>query len=54
MSKDKTKQVKTPGRNGFTYRELFGIIVLCDNARQQEAIFNKLKEQGYRVRVVAV
>ncbi|MBS1186669.1 MAG: hypothetical protein H6R04_687 [Burkholderiaceae bacterium] len=54
MQQDKERQVKTPGRNGFTYRELFGIIVLCDNARQQESFYNKLKSEGYRVKVVAV
>ncbi len=48
-----TKQ-KAPGKNGFKYREQYGVIVLCDSARAQEALFNKLKAQGYTLRVVTV
>jgi hypothetical protein len=45
---------KSPGKNGFKYREQYGVIVLCDSAKAQEAIFNKLKALGYTLRVVTV
>jgi hypothetical protein len=48
------KQQKSPGKNGFKYREQYGVIVLCADARAQESLFNKLKAQGYKLRVVTV
>jgi len=45
---------KPPGKNGFVYRERYGIIILCQDARAQERLYNKLKAQGYRLRVVTV
>lgn len=49
-----TKPKQPPGRNGFKYQEQYGVIVLCKGAREQQAIFNKLKRQGYTLRVVTV
>jgi hypothetical protein len=43
-----------PGKNGFTYREQYGVIILCKDAKAQEALYNKLKAQGYRLKVVTV
>jgi hypothetical protein len=43
-----------PGKNGFRYREQYGIIILCEDAKAQEMLFNKLKAQGYKLRVVTV
>ena len=54
MATAKTTLPKTPGRNGFKYQERYGIIILCDDARAQEQVFNKLKAQGYKLRVVTV
>lgn len=48
------KPLKTPGKNGFKYRPKFGVIALCDNERQQQATYEKLKQQGYKLRVVTV
>lgn len=48
------KQPKAPGRNGFRYQECYGVIVICRNAREQQAIFDKLKRQGLTLRVVTV
>lgn len=45
---------KTPGKNGFKYREKYGLIILCKDAAEQEQLFNKLKAQGYKLRVVTV
>lgn len=48
------KQPQPLGKNGFKYREQYGVIVLCDDAKAQETLFNKLKVQGYKLRVVTV
>ena len=43
-----------PGKNGFKYREQYGVIALCKSEREQQTVFNKLKKQGFTVRVVTV
>lgn len=48
------QQKKPLGKNGFKYREQYGVIVLCKDEREQERVFNKLKAQGYKLRVVTV
>ena len=45
---------KTPGRNGFKYREQYGVIVLCDDERRQARAYNALRRAGYRCKVVTV
>lgn len=34
------------------YREQYGVIVICESEREQERIFNELKDAGYQCRVV--
>lgn len=36
----------------FNYKEQFGVIVICENEKQQEAVYTKLAGEGYNVRVV--
>jgi len=36
----------------FNYKEQFGVIVICENETQQEAVYTKLAGEGYNVRVV--
>ena len=38
----------------FTYQEQYGVIVMCRNEQEQEAVFNRLTEEGYECKVVAV
>lgn len=38
----------------FTYREQFGVIVLCTDEAEHQRVFNRLKRQGYTCRLVAV
>lgn len=45
---------KTPGRNGFKYREQYGVIVLCDGERHQARVYNALRRSGHRCKVVTV
>ena len=45
---------KPPGKNGFNYRPQFGLIIVCSDEKTQEALFNKLKDEGYKLKVVTV
>jgi len=38
----------------FAYHEQFGVTVICQDAAEQERVYDKLKEQGYDCRVVVV
>lgn len=48
------KPKQAPGKNGFKYREQYGVIVLCKSELEQQTLFNKLKRQGFTLRVVTV
>lgn len=43
-----------PGKNGFKYREQYGVVVICDDAAHQERVYNLLLAQGLKLRVVVV
>jgi len=47
-------KLKTPGKNGFKYREQYGVIIICNDERHQKTLFNNLKKQGHKCRVVTV
>ncbi len=38
----------------FSYKEQYGVIVMCKTEEEQEEIYNKLTEEGYECKVVAV
>jgi hypothetical protein len=40
------------GESDFNYKEQFGVIVICENETEQEAVYTKLAGEGYNVRVV--
>ena len=42
------------GRNGFHYRQQYGVIVLCKNEREQARAYNVLRRRGYDCKVVTV
>jgi hypothetical protein len=45
---------KTPGKNGFKYRENTAIVI-CEGAKAQETLFNRLKKLGFeKLKVVTV
>lgn len=48
------KRAGTPGRNGFKYREQFGVIVICKNERHQARIYNVMRRRGLECKVVTV
>ena len=39
---------------GFSYKEQYAVVVICENEKDQETIYNRLKEEGYKLKVVAV
>lgn len=39
---------------GFSYKEQYAVIVLCKDEQEQEAIYNRLKDEGFQLKVVAV
>ena len=38
----------------FNYKEQYAIVVMCKNEAEQEQVYNRLKEEGYKLKVVAV
>lgn len=45
----------SPGRNGYRYRQQFGIVVICDNEQAQERAYARLQRVGFKkLRVVTV
>lgn len=43
-----------PGRNGYKYKQQYGVIVLCTDEAHQQAVYRALRQAGYKLRVVAV
>ena len=39
---------------GFTYKQQYAVVVICKDEQEQESIYNRLKEEGFRLKVVAV
>lgn len=39
---------------GFSYKEQYAVIVICKDEKDQENIYNRLKEEGYKMKVVSV
>lgn len=45
---------KSDKMSGFSYKEQYAVIVICKDESDQESIYNRLKEEGYKLKVVAV
>lgn len=41
-----------PGINGFNYRPRYGVIVICKDEAHHKTVYETLKAQGYKCRVV--
>lgn len=39
---------------GFSYKEQYAVVVICKDEKEQEKVYNHLKEDGYKLKVVAV
>lgn len=41
-------------KKGFSYKPQYAVIVICSDEDDQKGIYNRLKEEGYKLKVVAV
>lgn len=41
-------------KRNFTYREQYGVIVICKDEREQKRIYDSLIKQGLKLKVVTV
>lgn len=40
--------------SGFTYKQQYAVVVICKDEQEQESVYNRLNEEGYKLKVVAV
>lgn len=40
--------------SGFKYKEQYAVVVMCKDEKEQAAIYDRLKQEGYTLKVVAV
>ncbi|WP_198363715.1 hypothetical protein [Burkholderia ubonensis] len=45
---------KQPGRNGYKYKQQYGVVVVCRDEAEQQAAYQALRKQGYKLKVVCV
>lgn len=38
----------------FNYKQQYAVVVMCKDEPEQEAIYNRLKAEGFKLKVVAV
>jgi hypothetical protein len=53
MTPRKTRS-EPPGRNGYRYRQQYGVIVVCAHERDQAKTYVRLRRLGYECKVVTV
>jgi len=40
--------------SGFNYKEQYAVVVMCNDEKEQEEVYNRLREEGYKLKVVSV
>ena len=40
--------------SGFCYKEQYAVVVICADEKEQETVYNRLKNEGYVLKVVSV
>lgn len=53
MSFDEDEEENEPSEPDFNYQEQYGVIVMCENEKEQEETYEALFNQGYNCKVVA-
>ena len=43
-----------PAKNGFVYRPKWGLIIQCTDEAQQQHLYQQLKAQGLKLKVVVL
>ncbi len=45
---------KAPGKNGYAYKQQYGIVVICTDEKHQARTYERLRKLGLKLKVVAV
>lgn len=40
--------------SGFSYKEQYAVVVMCETEQDQKEVYERLKEEGYKLKVVSV
>lgn len=40
--------------SSFSYKQQYAVVVICKDEKDQEEMYNRLKEEGYKLKVVSV
>lgn len=40
--------------SGFSYKEQYAVVVICETEQDQKEVYERLKEEGYKLKVVSV
>lgn len=40
--------------SGFSYKEQYAVVVICRDEDEQKRVYERLNDEGYRLKVVAV
>ena len=54
MAVSKKVDLRAPGKNGFRYKQQFGVVVVCRDEGHQRAVFERLQRMRLKLRVVTV
>lgn len=38
----------------FSYKQQYAVVVICKDEKDQESVYDRLKNEGYKLKVVAV
>ena len=38
----------------FTYKEQYAVVVICKDEKEQQNVYERLKSEGFKLKVVAV
>ena len=50
----KLNKNKDMAKKTYAYKPQWGVIVICENEKQQREIFEELKKKGYKLKIVNV
>jgi len=46
--------IKTMSTKKFTYKEQHAVVVICNSEKHQERVYEKLRKEGFILKVVSV
>lgn len=38
----------------FNYKEQYGVIIVCTDEKEQQTVYERLRKEGYKLKVVTV